>query len=254
MEASFSAFETMVEEASNRGGEWLFEYGEIERIGDLQDEFEVANPRDAIKSLKIYIEKYFKERGLIPVVEIGLDPPRAKIVSNDSARFLLDAKKLRGVKREGKEFENLVARQLSGKLTGQIINVGYPRKNNKSAIFKQRLKELGVDVKKLKHVKDGGLDVIWLPPLGKKSEIPFVNFQCKNTEVFGNDVKVSVLDARKTWSRHKRLSESVFLIFVVANTYLTPKMVDDANGRGYVCLGLPELLECSNPNPPAVYM
>jgi hypothetical protein len=156
--------------------------------------------------------------------------------------------------KSAKEFENLVTMQLSKKLTGQVLCVGYPRKQKAVALFREELKDLGVNLGGVKRINDGGLDILWLPPLGRKSEIPFANFQCKNTETLGDDVIKSVSDARKTLKRHELFTQSEFLIFVVVNTYLEPKMVKDSSGRGCVYLGLPELLGCSNLNPPAIFL
>ena len=251
---SFSAFEALVEESCNRGGSWLFEYEEIDRMGELQREFKVASPEKAIEELKGFIDNYFKERGVEPVIEITLTPPSARITSNGGANFILAAKNLRGSKKAAKRFEDLVARQLAAKLTGQIMSVGYPRNNKAISAFREELKQLGVDATGLKKMKDGGLDIIWIPPLGKKSEIPFVNFQCKNTETVGNDVKSSVSDARKTLNRHEIFNGEDFLIFVVANTYLSGDTIEDSGGRRYICIGLPELLACSVVNPPTVFL
>lgn len=254
MLASFSAFETMVEEALNRGGKWLFEFEEIDRIGELQTQFKVRNPALAIKALKSFIRKYFEERRLLPVLEITLDPPAVRIFSREGAEFLMAAKALRGDKTAGKQFEDLVAKRLAAKLTGRVMNVGYPRRHCPTADYMEQLRELGIDASKFKKIKDGGMDVIWIPPLGKKSEIPFLNFQCKNTEVIGNDVKISLNDFRRTSNRHELFTNSEFLVFIVVNTYLDKRLIEASSKRGYVCLGLPELLASVDIHPPAVYL
>lgn len=250
---SFSIFELMTEEATNRGGEWLFEYDELDRAGELQNEFKIKTLEGAIRALKPFLEQYFAERNIEQVIEITLTPPKVKILSVAGAKFILASKALRGNSKSGKRFEDLVANQLSRKLNGQVMSVGY-RQRQGVAAFRSTLKELGVDLTGAKYLKDGGLDVIWLPPLGKKSEIPFMNFQCKNTETIGDDVKGSVSDARKHLHSHQLFRPDDFLIFAVFNTYLDPKMVKDSKGRGCVYLGLPELLACRNLTPPPMFI
>jgi hypothetical protein len=243
MLASFHIFELMTEEASNRGGEWLFQYDELERAGELQKEFKAKTTTEAVEKLKPFLDQYFTERNLEPLIEITLSPPKAKIVSTEAARFILASKALRGNSKRGKEFEDLVADQLCQKLRGQVMSVGYRQQGGISA-FRNELKSLGVDLAGVKYVKDGGLDVIWLPPLGKKSEIPFASFQCKNTETIGDDIKSSISDARKTLKRHHLFMPNDFPLFVVINTYLDQKAIRDSDGRGCTYLGLPELLPC----------
>jgi hypothetical protein len=250
---SFSIFELMTEEAFNRGGEWLFQYDELERAGELQKEFKAKTTKEAIQALKPFLEQYFTERNVEQVIEITLAPPKVKILSAEGAQFILASKALRGNPQSGKRFEDLVACQLSRKLTGQVMSVGY-RQRNGVPKFRAALKDLGIDLSGVTHLKDGGLDVIWLPPLGKKSEIPFLNFQCKNTETIGDDVKGSVSDARKSFHSHHLFKPEDFLIFAVFNTYLDPKKVKDSKGRGCVYLGLPELLDCRNLTYPPVFI
>lgn len=251
---SFSAFETMLEEAQNRQGSWLFEYEEIDRISELQEEFKTTTPEKAIKELRRFIESYFEERNLAPILQISLNPPCATIIAPEGARFILAARSFRGRVKSAKDFESLVATQLSKKLTGQVMCVGYPRKQKPVALFRGEMNGLGINLDGVKRINDGGLDVLWLPPLGKKAEIPFVNFQCKNTETLGDDVIKSVSDARKTLKRHELFTQSEFLIFAVVNTYLEPKMVRDSFGRGCVYLGLPELLTCRRLIHPPVFL
>ena len=250
---SFSIFELMTEEATNRGGEWLFQYDELDRAGELQKQFKVKSVEAAIRALKPFLEQYFRERNVEQVIEISLAPPKVKILSTEGAKFILDSMSLRGKAKAGKSFEDLVASQLSRKLTGQVMSIGYRQRQGVPA-FRNTLKELGIDLTNAKHLKDGGLDVIWLPPLGKKSEIPFLNFQCKNTETIGDDVKGSVSDARKHLHSHHLFRPDDFVVFAVFNTYLDPKMVKDSKGRGCVYLGLPELLTSRNKAPAPIFL
>ena len=247
MRAVFSAFEMMVEEALARGGEWLFEHEEIEQISEVQRELKAGSAQDAIKALKNFLEEYFKDRHSPPIIEISVNPNRIRIVSNDSAKFIKAAMRVRNNQRNAKEFENIISDELSKKLTGEVINIGYPRKDKKVRIFKDKLKELGIDVSILrKKVKDGGLDILWVLPLGKRSEIPFVNFQCKNKDIPGKDVDASVIEARRTFARHTYFKNPELMpIFVVMNTYLCEEIVAGSSGQGYVYLGLTEILSHS---------
>src|SRR6476661_2537967 len=240
---AFAAFEMMIEETINRSGPWHFEYDEIDRIGEVQKQFRASSYPDAVKELKKFIDIYFAERGVPPIIKIDLSPPCVTLLSGEAAEFILAAKRIRGNANAGKQFEDIVARQLANKLTGTLYSIGYPRKVRVQKPFKDLLESLGIDSTKIRRIQDGGLDVIWQPPLGKKSELPFVNFQCKNTEKTGDDVKASFVDALRTCSRHRFCTKEQFPIFVVVNTYLTNSIVESSFGRGYAFLGLPELME-----------
>jgi hypothetical protein len=252
MHPAFRVLEKLIDETLSRGTFYFDDkdIGDVEII-ELQEEFDVSTAEEAIEECMRYLSEYFDKRCVQNPIDITLRPATAQLINRSDAEFILAVRDLRGKKEKPKckEFENLVARQLEKKLTGRIFNVGDPRVDKRLVKFKELLVELGLDTSEMSsRMRDGGLDILWVPPLGADNMTPIVAFQCKNAVVPGNDIKVSASDALATMGNHRIFrSQGQQIVFSVVNTFLEDSVLLKAKSRQYAFLGLAELLQATSP-------
>lgn len=108
------------------------------------------------------------------------------------------------------------------------------------------LQGLGFDKNCLeRYDQDGGLDILWLPPLGAIPLRPVVSVQCKNGYFDEREANASTGRADRTLRRHSHL-RSGHLKFVVFNDYID---LEEYRGRAvgwsFVPLGLTDLGDAS---------
>jgi hypothetical protein len=112
-----------------------------------------------------------------------------------------------------------------------------PRK----AAFNVYLKTLGfAENVLLGKEKDGGLDILWLLPIGTIPHRPIVSVQCKNSEfdIEGGDASVGA--GKRSLGQHRRLLSDVHVPCVLYNDYLYPEKVTP-KAMNFVPLGLTDL-------------
>jgi hypothetical protein len=88
--------------------------------------------------------------------------------------------------------------------------------------------------------KDGGLDILWLLPIGTIPHRPIVSVQCKNSEFDIEEGDVSVGAGNRSLGQHRRLQPSVHVPCVLYNDYLYPEVVTP-KAMNFVPLGLTDL-------------
>ena len=135
--------------------------------------------------------------------------------------------------------------KLASKLTGLLRRVGSPRKKHKSrAKFAAYLiKEFHFrDGVLVGNDKDGGLDILWFPPLGAFPFRATVSIQCKNS-LYNRDAGLkSVGRASQTLRRHSHATaEENHLHCVVYNDYVDEDVMNHAKDVGFIPLGLSDL-------------
>lgn len=172
-----------------------------------------------------------------------IEPTDAEFIS-----FVVEALSIRSGGKESKDFEKAIGRRLASRLrTGAFYNIGWPRDTRtRLPEINEFLEQLGFEEKVLRHRdKDGGMDILWFPPLGTIPVRPFVSFQCKNSRYNPRSVKEahsSVVNAVRSIHRHAVMkSTGVYLCYVVFNDYLDHKIRDMAEGLQYAPLGLSDL-------------
>ena len=151
---------------------------------------------------------------------------------------------------DSKDFEIQTLGRLAKRLTGVIHRVGWPRdqKKKKDEFAAYLEEELGFRKDCLeRRDKDGGFDILWLPPLGAVPLRPVVSLQCKNSYFDEDEGNASTGRARRTLLRHSHLRDS-HLKFVVFNDYIDKaRFVGRAVGWTFMPLGLTDLANVSGP-------
>ena len=90
--------------------------------------------------------------------------------------------------------------------------------------------------------KDGGLDILWMPPLGAVPIRPIVVVQCENGYFNEDEATKSAGRAKRTLNRHSVVQEHK-IIYTVFNDYIDEQYVSPAGCWVFVPLGLSDLAE-----------
>jgi hypothetical protein len=96
--------------------------------------------------------------------------------------------------------------------------------------------------------KDGGLDILWFPPLGAKKYRPIVSIQCKNGLFDMKEANSSKEFGQRSLDEHRGLKSDIHVPCVVFNDYLTPESFG-TKAMNFVPLDLTDLAAL---NPPVV--
>lgn len=190
------------------------------------------------------LAQHFTERG--SVLPFTYDPRTSEFASGDDAYigYIVNAHEMRGDRESSQKFEIETTYRLATRVTGLLHRVGWPRskKKNREAIV-DHLQALGFrkDVQ-VGRDKDGGFDILWLPPLGAIPIRPIVSLQCKNSHFSRDQSDQSVERAKQSMRRHKvRTAESTYLCCVVYNDYIEDTHVATTRDWGFVPLGISDM-------------
>lgn len=247
----FELFEVICTELAARPTQIIAE----DRVGtalidDVKDYFDETSGSAAFRRALDDIENHLAERGGATPYAVDLPTREFKTVDPEYIEFVAFAKNHRGVGGEdAKDFEIRTVNRLRKRLTGDLRRVGVPRSRlKKKAQILPYLVGLGFDKNCLVgHDQDGGLDILWLPPLGAVPLRPVVSVQCKNSFFDEHEANASTGRARRTLLRHSHLRHS-HLMFVVFNDYIDkPRFVDRAVGWTFMPLGLTDLADVRGP-------
>jgi hypothetical protein len=219
---------------------------------DLLPELESVTKKPAFEDAMIFsvdaLKKHFQNKG--SDLPFAFDPQTGTFTRSDAefVSFVAEAVNIRSSGKQSKGFEKAIGRRLARKLgSGALHNIGWPRGTRTHlAEINSYLEELGFEDHTLRgHDKDGGLDILWLPPLGTIPIRPLVSFQCKNARFNPASIKEahsSVVNATRSIHRHAVMrSTGVYMCYVVFNDYLDSKIADMAEGLQYAPLGLSDL-------------
>ena len=165
---------------------------------------EAATTAAVSKALE-YLQNHFQARGSVLPFDYDLSTGRVTAVNREYVDFVADAQGRRSVPKESRHFEVATSEHMAKKLTGILRRVGSPRrKHKKRAQFAEYLvKEFGFrkDVL-IDNDKDGGLDILWFPPLGAFPLRAVVSIQCKNSSYNRDEGFKSVGRAKQSLRRH----------------------------------------------------
>jgi len=220
-------------------------------LQSVQQCFRETAPKSAIAKALNYLEKHFDARGSSLPFNYDLATGIAKVTDRSFVDFVSNAQGQRSSTKESKDFEAATTRHLASRLTGVVRRVGSPRKKHNSA--KKLAAYLMSQFSFRKGVlagpdKDGGLDILWFPPLGAFPFRAIVSIQCKNSLYNRDDGFKSVGRAKQTLSRHSHASaEETHLHCVVYNDYIDENVRDHARDAGFVPLGLSDLAPLVSP-------
>jgi hypothetical protein len=211
---------------------------------------EPSNATTAITKALAYLEKHFQDRGSMLPFNYDLKKGTLQALHNDYIEFVADAKDKRSIQNEAEDFELATSERLQTKLTGLLRRVGHPRKKyRKISEFRSYLKNFGFEDSAIAgHDKDGGLDILWYPPLGAFPFRGTVSIQCKNTPYDREDGLSSVGRASQTLQHQTYASaEGTHLHYVLFNDYIDEKLMWKNRKAMFVALGISDLAPSTAP-------
>lgn len=250
----FAFFETVAEELSSEPSRVITRADS--RLGDddapLFDELKIetrtSSSEDAIRAAVDWLDNHFRGKGSF--LPFSYDPGSGRFTAVDATflQFIERMKNIRTIGKRSQQFELEVMEKLSGRVTGSLHRVGAPRtRMPRRAGFNTYLKTLGfADDVLLGREKDGGLDILWLLPIGTIPHRPIVSVQCKNTEFSLEDGNASVGAGKSSLGQHRRLQPDVHVPCVLYNDYLYPEVVMP-KAMNFVPLGLTDLSPLTQP-------
>jgi hypothetical protein len=211
---------------------------------------ETATSSAVAKALN-YLRKHFEMRNSALPFSYDLTTGRFTALNREFIDFVSDAQDQRGLENESKDFEVATSKQIAGKLTGILRRVGSPRGKYKSReeFAAYLVREFGFEERVLVgNDKDGGLDILWFPPLGAFPFRAIASIQCKNSRYDRDAGFRSVGRAKQCLRRHSHAkAEECHLHCVVYNDYVDEAIMDHARDAGFIPLGLSDLAPLTTP-------
>jgi hypothetical protein len=214
-------------------------------LQDLQKRYKKLEPEPAIRAALDDLTSHFhRKNARLP---FSYDTRTWVFKREDEAfiRFISEVSNIRNDKgKNALKFQVTTCERLSHRLTGDLYRVGWPSlKKTKKKQLVELLTTLGFDKDVLEpEDKDGGLDIIWLPPLGTIPLRPIASVQCKNTSFSMDEANKSVGKSERSIARHSHLrSGGVYLSFAVFNDYIDESFNRKIRGCKFVPLGLSDL-------------
>jgi hypothetical protein len=219
--------------------------GRLDHILDnLRLEHDAPDNQTAISIALKTLDEHFQLRHSELPFSYELNTRQFRTRDSDYIRFVADVSGRRSSGgRYAKEFENAACNRLAKKVTGTLHNVGDPRASLTTAVqFKRYLRTLGFDNRViLGNERDGGLDILWFPPLGSHPVAPVISLQCKNGLFSRSVAREASARTAETLLCHRMLrGNGVHLSAIVFNDYIEPKRLPD-KPITYVPLGLSDL-------------
>lgn len=213
-------------------------------LDNLRAEHEVPDNESAISASLKVLERHFEARRSELPFSYELNIRQFRNRDAEFVKFIADVSGRRTYgARYAKEFENATCTRLARKVTGVLHNVGAPRTQLKtSAKYKRYLRKLGFDNRViLGNEKDGGLDILWFPPLGANPVAPVISLQCKNGLFSRSVAREASSRTGETLLCHAMLrGNGVHLSAILFNDYIEPDRLPN-KPITYIPLGLSDL-------------
>jgi hypothetical protein len=208
----------------------------------LKFETSTATTEDAIKAAVAALKAHFEGKG--SSLPFTYDPDKGLFEATDLEylRFIKQMSNIRSIGKRSREFELGVLGKLKLRATGSLHRVGHPRdRERKRANFNAYLKKLGFKGNVLLGKdKDGGLDILWILPIGTMPHQPIVSVQCKNGEFDMGEGDRSIGAGSRSLAMHGGLQSSVHVPCVLYNDYLYPEVIT-SKPMNFVPLGITDL-------------
>jgi hypothetical protein len=211
-------------------------------LENLKRFLKAGTSEDAMETATQVLREHFL--GKSADLPFGYDPVtgRFSAIDREFLTFVKEMSSIRSLGKRARDFECNVATWLGKRVKGAVHRVGHPRnKKKRKKLFNEHLRMLGFDRPvALGWDKDGGLDVLWLVPLGTLPHRPIVSVQCKNGEF-----KIEVADASlgpgsRSFSQHSGLQTTIHVPCVLFNDYVYPSRLPKKQ-MNFVPLGLSDL-------------
>lgn len=215
-------------------------------VDELVIDLSAHGSTDVIPLAVAQLAEHFKVRGAKLPFEYDPDTGRFTAVDTKFLEFISQMKEIRSIGKRSQCFEITVAEKLQLRAKGSIHRVGFPRTSAKKSVdFNSYLKSLGFGNRVIfGREKDGGLDILWLLPLGAHPHMPFVLVQCKNGEIDLEEAHISIGAANQSLTQHAGLQHQVHLPCVLFNDYISGDLLNRKQ-MSFVPLGLSDLAPLS---------
>jgi hypothetical protein len=211
-------------------------------LENLKRYMKAGTTEDAIQNATEALREHFA--GKSSALPFSYEPGsgRFSAIDRDFLTFVKDMSSIRSLGKRSRDFECNVATWLGKRVSGAVHRVGFPRDlKKKKTVFNEHLRTLGFDRPvALGRDKDGGLDVLWLLPIGSIPHRPIVSVQCKNGEFKMEVADASVGPGSRSFSQHGGLQATIHVPCVLFNDYLYSKRLP-AKQMNFVPLGLSDL-------------
>lgn len=216
-------------------------------LEDLQNEYKQPNGSEAVVQALSTLDEHFRKRQALRPFTCDLLTRTYTATDSSYISFIAAANQMRGVPTQSRNFEVSTAEWLAKRGMGSFHRVGWPRlRNSKLADFNAYLKTLGFNHVAFGKEKDGGLDILWVLPLGAIPHRPVVSFQVKNGSYDMTQAFASVGTGEMSLNCHRGLSGRVHTTCVLFNDYIHPSMLSP-KPYNVVLLGLSDLASHQEP-------
>jgi len=248
--AKFELFEAICEELEERDTFVLttdyFAADEADDMfAELRRQFNQTSNDTAIDTAIASLSQHFAARN--SRLPFGFDPTTRRFWSEDRdyVSFITKVQQFRSTPgATAKQFETEVTKRLLWRLQGVVECVGWPRAQfRKFKEYRKYLKRLGFGPGVVyEHDRDGGFDIIWMPPLGAVPHRPIISIQCKNTDYLAKLADESLGPARRSLDNgHLGLKGAkVHLCCVMFNDYIEAGRLGK-KALDFIPLGLSDL-------------
>jgi hypothetical protein len=215
-------------------------------LDDLQNDQDANTSEEAIAKSVRSLSRHFEAKGSELPFTYDESSGRFEARDLEFLEFISEMSSIRSVGKQSQNFECTVAKRLHDRATGDIHRVGHPRQRNKTqAEFNRHLRSLGFSRPVLLgQEKDGGLDIIWVLPLGAVPHRPMVSVQCKNGLFCADEGDKSIGAGSRSLSQHGWLQHSVHVPCVLFNDYIYSGLLPK-KPFNFVPLGLTDLAKAT---------
>jgi hypothetical protein len=211
-------------------------------VDDLKTETGSSTTEDAIQKAVDLLSKHFTTKGAKLPFDYDATIGRFTAIDDLYLSFVNKMASIRSVGKRSRDFEIGVAQRLRTKATGAIHRIGWPRDvKKKKKDFVKHLQDLGFTKSLLLgKEKDGGLDILWVLPIGSVPHRPILSVQCKNGVFDLGQADMSVGAGNRSLGEHMGLLANIHVPCVLFNDYLYPQRLTKKR-MNFVPLGLSDL-------------
>jgi hypothetical protein len=249
---AFDLFEEICAELSSKQESVLIDDDfSPETLDEVKRWFHETATFPAVSKALSYLHKHFQARESVLPFIYDQNTGHVTALHRDYLTFVSDAQDQRSLRAEARDFEVATGRHIAKKLTGVVRRVGSPRSKHKTRakMAAYLVKEFGFEPDVLVGSdQDGGLDILWFPPLGAFPFRAIVSIQCKNSPYDRDAGYQSIGRAKQTLSRHSHSSaDEGHLHCVIYNDYIDEKKMAHARDAQFIPLGISDLAPLITP-------
>ena len=217
-------------------------------LDELKRTMKAGTTEEAIYLAVQELTSHFEGKGSKLPFDYDPGTGRFTAIDRDFLGFVKEMSSIRSLAQRSRDFECGVAQRLRHRATGAIHRVGWKRDvKKKRDEFNGYLRTIGFDRPvALGKDKDGGLDILWLLPIGTLPHRPIVSVQCKNGEFNLEEADRSFGPGRRSFSQHGGLQPDVHVLCVLFNDYIHPAILPHKQFN-LVVLGLTDLAAATEP-------